>query len=727
MPQNWKKLGPGILAVSLYNEEHENALYLSQDPHQRNALTFKIKNIGGSTAVLRGDHERGMLQFRFPAGLLNTEALPVPADLKVMAYKGVSGADLFDLEQLSNQVVLDGAQLNAATQLDINGLVTHLNNTKDELEAAASRGVLGSRIRSRSLQSRGLQSRSVGTRSVVGTESADLATLVERSNALKAEILATFKTLMQSEQVKRSPVLAQGVTQFAALFERFTALSTAVDDSLEAMHQLQQQLEEESQIVETAVAEYIKSELGEAIHAYFQSLEGQGLFDNNLKVSLKELLGGITDLQLNENLAAQLASPQPDAGTWLMALENGDAGEMTAYVWVHGQTEVTLAAGDYWTFTIDHLSVNYNGKSRTETLEIHYPQLTYPDVELESGIHAFSQAQIELINRSGQKHAPFQLSVIDGSLLLNDGQTTNRVVLRLLNLGQQPIYFKDVTLSLQYEVQREGLVAPFALTAKDDAVTATLVNSRRQGILNRNQSSAQFVKQPTGAAQVTYTHTIDGNQDYALRAGDFWLIVIDDIQTALPAGHAQIELAYQNIPEFWDGELAVTVQRTPLVMQANRVGIGTREPLAPLHLKGNHEMMRLEGQKAVQASWKRGDQRAALGFGESQTDFDLDYRDGNVNVNTDQQVLINRQVPIQFKRIQLTDTATVTDYPADEWNGAIVGWEWPEAVNADIPHLLRLTRHADGHWQVNCTEAQRNGTVDLMFVSKHFSTAFDWR
>lgn len=727
MPQNWKKLGPGILAVSLYNEEHEHALYLSQDPHQRNALTFKIKNIGGSTAVLRGDHEQGMLQFRFPAGLLDDGALPVPADLKVMAYKGVSGADLFDLEQLAGQVVLDGAQLNAATQLDINGLVTHINNTKDELEAAATRGVLGSRVRSRSLQSRGLQSRSVGARSVVGTEPADLADLVARSNALKAEILAAFKELMQSEQVKRSPVLSQGLTQFAVLFERFTALSTSVDDSLEALHQLQQQLEEESQIVETAVAEYIKSELGEAIHAYFQSLEGQGLFDNNLKVSLKELLGGITDLQLNENLAAQLASPQPDAGTWLMALEKGDEGDTTAYLWVHGQDEATLAAGDYWTFTIHNLRVNFNGKSRTETLEIHYPQLTYPDVELEAGIHAFSQAQIELINRSGQKHAPFQLSVIDGSLLLNDGQTANRIVMRLLNLGQQPIYLKDVTLALQYEVQREGLVAPFALTAKDDAVTVTLVNSRRQGILNRGQSSAQFVKQATGAAKVIYTHTIDENQDYALRAGDFWLIVIDDIQTGLPAGHAQLTLEYQNIPEFWDGELAVTVQRTPLVTQANRVGIGTREPLAPLHLKGDHEMMRLEGQKAVQVSWKRGDQRAALGFGESQMDFDLDYRDGNFNFQTEQQVLINRQVPIQFKRMVLTDTATVTDYPANEWNGAIVGWEWPGTANAAAPHLLHITRHPGGHWQVECTDAQRGGTVDLLFVSKHLSTAFDWR
>lgn len=727
MPQNWKKLGPGILEVSLFNEEHENALYLSQDPHQRNTLTLKIKNTGRSTAVLKGDSLNGMLQLHFPAGLLDPDDMPVPADLSVLSYKGVSGADLFDLDQLEGQVALDGAKLNAATQMDINGLVTHLNQTKDELEAAATRGVLGSRVRSRSLQSRGLKSRSVGTRSAVATEPEDLAALVERSNALKAEILAAFRTLMQSEQVKSNPMLSQGVASFAALFERMAALSTAVDDSLEAIHQLQQQLAEESQIVETAVAEYIKSELGEAIHAYFHSLEGQGLFDNNLKVSLKELLGGISDLQLNENLAAQLASPQPNAGAWLMSWEKQDDGGFITYFWVHDQTEVTLNAGDYWTFTLRNLSVLYNGKSRLETLEIHYPELTYPDVQLEAGIHAFSQAKIELINRSGQKHAPFQLSVIDGQLLLNDGHTSNRIVLRLLNLGQQPLYLKDATLSLQYEVQREGLVAPFALTAKDDALTLTLVNSRRQGILNRDQSSAQFVKQPTGGHTVTYRHTIGGEQDYALRAGDFWLVVIEGIQTALPAGHAQLTLGYQDIPEYWDGELPVMVQRTPLITRANRVGIGTTEPLAPLHLKGNHELMRLEGQQGVHAAWKRGDQRVTAGFGESPTDFDFDHRNGNFNFNTSEQLLINRQVPIHFKRLTLSDTALLTDFKASEWNGAIVGWAWPGAANGGTPHLLQLTQHASGYWQVNGTPEHRGGTVDLMFVSKHLSTAFDWR
>ena len=714
--QAWQKLGPGVLSISLLNEEQQGSIYISDNEDDRNKLTVKIKNVSNQGVTLKKS-EQGHIELFFPKGLLDPETLPDSSHFKITEWSGISGADLFNLDEMGDEPMIDFDKLNEATRIDVSGIVGDINATQLEPSDVATRG---------------LKSRNA-------TSESDLTKMVKESNDIKMKALEELKDLSSNSQVMRSPVMQQGMARFAGLFTQITELSSQVDKSIEELFDLQKRVEQGREVAKEEIFNYIQEELKTGITSYLENLEGEGLFGQGENMTMKDLLKGFDGLQLSDELTSQMSKEKTGA-EWdveVIVSEEGILFKITK----NGEDTLDLGAGDYLNIEIANLRPIGEGGTRNSGIEVRYPSIVIEGQDDAEQAHRFSQAQLSIVNRRGQKYAPLQLSVVEGQMILNDGTTPNKVVLRMMNSGQDPIYLKKAELEVTYEVQQEGEEESYALTDKDDSIQITLQNSKKEPLTNANNNSKganTFVNEVESGQNPKYEFVVAENQNYELKSGDYWLVTVDNLKTSIDAGFANLRLNYRNVPEYWDGSLVVTLQRSPLIFSQSSVGIGVLSPDGKIHIKGDDNLINLEGKDEAFISYKKSktEKSAKVGFDHPETtDFSIDNPAGNIHLKTDNQVIINSEVPFQFKRIELTDEYTDTQYKAKKWNSAIVGWEMLDIdfENGTGSEVLRMEIGKNGNWHVHSQRIIggefdiQSVTVDVMFVSKMMSTSYNWR
>ena len=712
----WQKLGPGVLSVDLINEEQQGAIYISDNEDFRNKLTVKIKNVGHEGVTLNKSEE-GHIELFFPKGLLDPEALPESADFKISEWSGISGADLFNLGAMADEPVIDFDKLNESTKIDVSGLVDNINATQLEpTEVAATRG---------------LKSRNV-------TNESDLTKMVKESNEIKQQALKDLKELAANQQVMRSPVMQLGMARFADMLVKITDLSSQVDKSMEELFDLQKRVEQGREHGKEEIFNYIQEELANGITTYLEGLEGQGLFGQGDNMTMKDLLKGFDGIELSDEITSKM-SKEKDMAEWSIESITDEEG-VTFRLTKNGDEPMEFGGGDYINIEIANLKVIKEGGTRNSGVEVRYPSIIIKGRESDTQFNRFSQVQLSVVNRRGQKFAPLQLSIVEGQMILNDGMTPNRVMLRMINNGQDPIYLKKAELEITYEVQQEGEDESYALTDKDDSLVIKLENSKKEPLTNANNNSKganTFVNEVKAGQNPKYEFVVAENQNFELKSGDYWLITLDNLKTGIDAGFANIRFNYRNVPEYWDGSLTVTVQRTPLIFAESSVGVGVLSPNGKIHIKGDDNLISLEGKDEAYITYKKGSETVAkIGFDHPvTTDLSINNPSGNIHLKTDNQVIINNQVPFQFKRLELTDEFTDTQYPSKEWNAAIVGWQMLDMdfESGTGSEVLRMEKGENGNWQVHSKRKVgdvfeiQSVTVDLMFVSKMISTSYHWK
>jgi FlaG/FlaF family flagellin (archaellin) len=714
--QAWQKLGPGVLAVDLFNDEHKGEIYISNNEDHRNKLTIKLKNVSNETVLIQKGEDCHIELF-FPKGVLDEEHLPEAQHFKITEWGGVGGKDLFNLDAIADKPLIDMNKLNEGTKIDMDGI-------RDSLA--------GADVTPSETATRGLRSRSV-------TDESDLTKMVKESNRIKQEALEEIKSIKGNQQMMRSPILQQGLTKFSGLFEKLVDLSTQVDKSLEELFDLNKRVEKGREDAKEEIFKYIQEELGNGIEAYFQSMEGQNLFNQNVDMTMKDLLKGFEGLQLSDELTAQLAKPKEEVANWdiqVIVQEDGVVIKITKT----GEDTIKLDSGDYLNIEIANVKPLGDGGSRNSGFELRYPNIKIENAENGDQLNRFSQAQIGIVNRRGQKNAALQLSIVEGQQVLNDGATPNKIAMRLMNTGQESIYLKNATFGLTYEVQLEGEEEAYALTDKDDVVEIRMTNSQGKAVTNaeNNSEGANTFNNKVEAGQnPNYEFVVAENQDFELKSGDYWMITIDNLKTGIAAGFANLRLNYKNVPEYWDGSLVTTVQRTPMVYTESKVGVGVLSPDGKIHIKGDGNLMSLEGKDQSFLQYKIEDGSSAkVGFDHQQADdFSIDNPSGNINLKTNDQILLNSEVPFQFKRFHIMRTMTNTDYLSKDWNAAIVGWHIEEIDFAPGKgsETLRMVIGDNGSWHIH-SERKIDGaydelsvTVDVMFVTKRMSTLVNWQ
>ena len=97
----------------------------------------------------------------------------------------------------------------------------------------------------------------------------------------------------------------------------------------------------------------------------------------------------------------------------------------------------------------------------------------------------------------------------------------------------------------------------------------------------------------------------------------------------------------------------------------------------------------------------------------------------HIHLKAKEQIIINNDVPFQFKRFEVSSVETDTNYPVKSWNSAISGWQMTSIKNGS--ETLRMEIGDNGNWFIHAKNPNNTAvTVDVMFVSKFLSTRFNW-
>ncbi|TRT52891.1 MAG: hypothetical protein EWV85_14825 [Microcystis aeruginosa Ma_QC_C_20070703_M131] len=244
-------------------------------------------------------------------------------------------------------------------------------------------------------------------------------------------------------------------------------------------------------------------------------------------------------------------------------------------------TNTTLSANEVVTLTLPNVSASAAGGARTTRVEFLCPEFTYQGETL---THYYREKKLSVIDHRGKKNIPLHVSFVGSNRILNDGTTTNKLTLRIVNV------LKDKSIPLipdskgdnaskfiiSFDVQEEGQNKDWALGTTSQ-VAGISIKYKGKEIINSGQQG----ESPEWVILFNDQTAIEPSQDIQVE--------LSGIVSSLPSGQTNLYIRYENIPGYWDGTFVCTIEKSPIVFDTNdNVGIGTTSPNQKLQVTGGN-------------------------------------------------------------------------------------------------------------------------------------------
>lgn len=234
-------------------------------------------------------------------------------------------------------------------------------------------------------------------------------------------------------------------------------------------------------------------------------------------------------------------------------------------------TNTTLSANEVVTLTLQNVSASAAGGARTTRVEFLCPEFTYQGETL---THYYREKKLSVIDHRGKKNIPLHVSFVGSNRILNDGTTTNKLTLRIVNA------LKDKSIPLipdskgdnaskfiiSFDVQEANQNKDWALGTTSQ-VAGISIKYKGKEIINSGQQG----ESPEWVILFNDQTAIEPSQDIQVE--------LSGIVSSLAAGQTNLYIRYENIPGYWDGTFVCTIEKSPIVFDTNgNVGIGTSNP-----------------------------------------------------------------------------------------------------------------------------------------------------
>lgn len=295
-------------------------------------------------------------------------------------------------------------------------------------------------------------------------------------------------------------------------------------------------------------------------------------------------------------------------GGWRLAVEErtekGDQihdGSVSVYLLFVGEEELVLPAGRTMVLILHHVKAGLAGGSRGSRIELRYhtdgQQLLSNPAD---SIRCYRQERLQIVNNRGKKDLPMMAAFEGSSTVLNDGSTSNHLILQISNFLQND----TIALSALDSESPTKFILSFD-TSSEQAAWALCNTDEAQAIEIEMHFEAQE------ATSWRIRPEFQGNNpqwvitlldDVEVKVGEYFHLHLEGLKTAMPSGFTKLHLLYENIPGFWDGRFEIHIEKSPLkfddekrdknqredghFIQKTKVGIGNTKPVDTLDVNG---------------------------------------------------------------------------------------------------------------------------------------------
>ncbi|BAG00977.1 LamG domain-containing protein [Microcystis aeruginosa] len=254
-------------------------------------------------------------------------------------------------------------------------------------------------------------------------------------------------------------------------------------------------------------------------------------------------------------------------------------------------TNTTLSANEVVTLTLQNVSASAAGGARTTRVEFLCPEFTYQGETL---THYYREKKLSVIDHRGKKNIPLHVSFVGSNRILNDGTTTNKLTLRIVNV------LKDKSIPLipdskgdnaskfiiSFDVQEEGQNKDWALGTTSQ-VQGIGIQGTDFRLTARHIEEWKIVKETQGESP-TWTITNQNEENVELRQEQGIELIVSNILSSLPSGQTNLYIRYENIPGYWDGTFICTIEKSPILFdERGKVGMGITPGTEQLKVKGD--------------------------------------------------------------------------------------------------------------------------------------------
>lgn len=319
---------------------------------------------------------------------------------------------------------------------------------------------------------------------------------------------------------------------------------------------------------------------------------------------------------------------------------------------------LTLDKGQSWRIRIPDFSAAAQGGSRNTRIQVRYR--TEPQDPGSVVRH------MEVQSHLGLKTIPLIARFRGSNTILNNGTTANKLAIEVICLNETGSVRLDEAGKFELIVDEELLQNVESNLVKSTSTLEAVSQTDWLEAQNVGNNTISFkVKTGAGGAaadlmEVTRSRPLT----FELRQ---WV-------TNRPSGTYNILLRYENIPGYWDGAWVLPVELSPLVLSEDKIGIGTDDPKATLHVNGD---ARIDGNLNVGGSGNGAiNVRHINGKSDQSTEPDvlqLNYDNGkNVEIgsrNTGANLVVHGRVTDRWGDVM--PVGAIIAYAGDE---APAGW-----------------------------------------------------
>lgn len=272
----------------------------------------------------------------------------------------------------------------------------------------------------------------------------------------------------------------------------------------------------------------------------------------------------LTQLRVDELANWSASSPEQQA-------------DGTVSLYLLSTTGLTFDPATPLRFRLSGLGADGANGARGTQLELRF-RLRFPDG---TPLADTKLVHIDLVNQRGLRNIPLHVGFIGSHTVLNDGQTPNTLDVRITNTSPSELRLggQDSSSPSRFIVSFDastaaadgdlGLASPSALAA----MTLEAIDGH---VPDGSDWAVEPGRQLGEGLAWTLTHK---GTDAALEAGQVVRLRISNIITASASGDTNLYLRYENIPGYWDGQFVCTLEKGPILFDAQgNVGIGTAAP-----------------------------------------------------------------------------------------------------------------------------------------------------